>query len=77
MLIETSGSHGGHDEEKINTFLERTMANGHVQDGTVTNEPSKMSVSHPAPHYFQHIFIETFYAHRKFGRFVNKSAVPF
>ncbi|XP_053680663.1 D-2-hydroxyglutarate dehydrogenase, mitochondrial [Anopheles nili] len=42
MLIETSGSDAGHDEEKLTRFLEQTMEQGLVQDGTVTNEPSKM-----------------------------------
>lgn len=44
MLVETSGSHAVHDEEKLNAFLEHTMAAGTVLDGTVTNEPGKMKV---------------------------------
>lgn len=45
MLLETSGSHCVHDEEKLNTFLETVMQKGDVLDGTVTNEPSKMAVT--------------------------------
>lgn len=44
MLVETSGSHADHDEEKLNAFLENTMSAGSVLDGTVTNEPGKMQV---------------------------------
>ncbi|XP_065090993.1 D-2-hydroxyglutarate dehydrogenase, mitochondrial-like [Ochlerotatus camptorhynchus] len=42
MLIETSGSNMVHDEEKLTNFLESSMENGLVLDGTVTNEPTKM-----------------------------------
>lgn len=45
MLIETSGSNMVHDEEKLTNFLESSMENGLVLDGTVTNEPTKMRVS--------------------------------
>jgi len=41
MLIETSGSHGEHDEEKLNMFLEYMMGEGVVEDGTVATVPSK------------------------------------
>lgn len=44
MLIETHGSNNEHDEEKMNTFLESIMADGLVEDGTTTNEVSKMNV---------------------------------
>lgn len=44
MLIETSGSHEDHDQEKLTKFLENSMARGHVLDGTTTNEPSKMKI---------------------------------
>jgi hypothetical protein len=44
MLIETSGSNGTHDEEKLTNFLESSMANGTVRDGTVASEPSRMKV---------------------------------
>lgn len=42
VLIETSGSDGAHDEEKLNRFLEKAMSSGIVLDGTVTNEPSRI-----------------------------------
>lgn len=42
MLIETSGSNGTHDEEKLNTFLEEVLGSGIVADGTVASEPSRM-----------------------------------
>ena len=38
---ETSGSNAGHDEEKLNMFLERMMGEGVVADGTVATVPSK------------------------------------
>jgi hypothetical protein len=44
MLIETSGSNGTHDEEKLTSFLESSMANGVVRDGTVASEPSRIKV---------------------------------
>lgn len=44
MLIETSGSNGDHDEEKLNNFLSLSMEAGRVADGTVTNEISKSRV---------------------------------
>lgn len=44
MLIETSGSNGTHDEEKLTKFLETLMANGVVRDGTVASEPSRIKV---------------------------------
>lgn len=44
VLVETSGSHAGHDEEKLGAFLERVMDDGVVEDGTVTSEPSKIRV---------------------------------
>ncbi|KAK4321554.1 hypothetical protein Pmani_007671 [Petrolisthes manimaculis] len=43
MLLETSGSNGDHDEEKLNNFLESTLGSGLVSDGTVATEPSKMA----------------------------------
>lgn len=44
ILIETSGSHGPHDEEKLNLFLSKVMENGTVIDGTIATEPSKIKV---------------------------------
>ena len=42
MLIETSGSNHGHDEEKLNNFLQKAMETNLVVDGVSTNEPGKM-----------------------------------
>jgi len=42
VLIETAGSDAAHDEEKLHRFLERTMEDGLVDDGTVASEPSKI-----------------------------------
>ncbi|OWF56209.1 D-2-hydroxyglutarate dehydrogenase, mitochondrial-like [Mizuhopecten yessoensis] len=42
VLIETSGSNGDHDEEKLNTFLEAMMSDGLVLDGTVVTESTKI-----------------------------------
>lgn len=43
MLIETAGSDAAHDEEKLHKFLELMMEEGHVVDGTIASEPSKMA----------------------------------
>ncbi|KAK3866875.1 hypothetical protein Pcinc_027617 [Petrolisthes cinctipes] len=43
LLLETSGSNGDHDEEKLNKFLELTFDLGLVKDGTVATEPSKVA----------------------------------
>ena len=45
VLIETAGSQSAHDEEKISRFLEKTMENGLVENGTYTADPSKGKVS--------------------------------
>ncbi|XP_048773712.1 D-2-hydroxyglutarate dehydrogenase, mitochondrial-like [Ostrea edulis] len=42
VLIETSGSNGSHDEEKLNDFLEHVMGSGLVEDGTVATELTKI-----------------------------------
>ncbi|XP_072474883.1 D-2-hydroxyglutarate dehydrogenase, mitochondrial isoform X1 [Notamacropus eugenii] len=44
VLIETSGSNAGHDEEKLNNFLERVMGSGLVTDGTVATDNMKMKM---------------------------------
>jgi len=44
MLVETSGSSGNHDEEKLNKFLEDILTEGIVSDGTVASGPSQMLV---------------------------------
>lgn len=45
VLVETSGSDASHDEEKLNNFLETSMGEGHVIDGTIATDPSKINVS--------------------------------
>ncbi|XP_034118664.1 uncharacterized protein LOC117577829 [Drosophila albomicans] len=42
MLIETSGSNGAHDEEKLNQFISLGMERDEIRDGTVTGEPGKV-----------------------------------
>lgn len=42
VLVETQGSNATHDEDKMNRFLEIAMKTGTVEDGTVTNEDSKI-----------------------------------
>ena len=44
ILIETSGSNGEHDEEKLNGFLGDMMGAGLVCDGTVATEVAKIQV---------------------------------
>lgn len=44
ILVETQGSCDAHDQEKVSKFLEKLMGDGVADDGTVTNEPSKMKV---------------------------------
>ncbi|CAL1687887.1 unnamed protein product [Lasius platythorax] len=43
MLIETSGSHLAHDEEKLSSFVEKAMNNDIIEDGTLTNEMAKVN----------------------------------
>ncbi|XP_036318571.1 D-2-hydroxyglutarate dehydrogenase, mitochondrial-like isoform X1 [Rhagoletis pomonella] len=42
MLLETSGSNGSHDLEKINRFVEFGMGKGEIIDGTIASEARKM-----------------------------------
>ncbi|XP_014480949.1 PREDICTED: D-2-hydroxyglutarate dehydrogenase, mitochondrial [Dinoponera quadriceps] len=42
MIIETSGSHLAHDEEKLSLFVEKAMDQGIIEDGTLTNETTKV-----------------------------------
>lgn len=44
MVIETSGSHLAHDEEKLSLFVEKAMDQGIIADGTLTNETTKVAV---------------------------------
>ncbi|KAM4043561.1 D-2-hydroxyglutarate dehydrogenase, mitochondrial isoform 2-T2 [Anomaloglossus baeobatrachus] len=42
VLVETSGSYGKHDEEKLNTFLEKAIDSGFVTSGTVATDQTKI-----------------------------------
>ncbi|XP_019618594.1 PREDICTED: D-2-hydroxyglutarate dehydrogenase, mitochondrial-like [Branchiostoma belcheri] len=42
VLIETAGSNGAHDEEKLNLFLEKVLGEGIVEDGTVATDSTKI-----------------------------------
>lgn len=42
ILIETSGSHSAHDDEKLNAFIEDSLNSGRVVNGIMANEPSKI-----------------------------------
>ncbi|XP_064142419.1 D-2-hydroxyglutarate dehydrogenase, mitochondrial isoform X1 [Loxodonta africana] len=42
VLVETSGSSGEHDGEKLDGFLEHAMGSGMVTDGTVATDQRKM-----------------------------------
>merc|ERR1719225_797632 len=39
-MIETSGSNGSHDEEKLSHLLEHLLENGTIVDGTMATSPS-------------------------------------
>lgn len=41
MLVETQGSHAGHDKEKLEGFLEAVMADGSVADGTLAESQAQ------------------------------------
>ncbi|XP_011701190.1 PREDICTED: D-2-hydroxyglutarate dehydrogenase, mitochondrial isoform X2 [Wasmannia auropunctata] len=43
MLIETSGSHSAHDEEKLSSFVEKAINDDIIEDGTLTNETTKVN----------------------------------
>lgn len=45
ILVETQGSNPVHDEDKMTKFLKKALENKIVEDGTVTNEDSKMKVT--------------------------------
>ncbi|KAG5327186.1 D2HDH protein, partial [Pseudoatta argentina] len=42
MIIETSGSHLVHDEEKLSSFVEKAINDDIIEDGTMTNESKKL-----------------------------------
>jgi FAD/FMN-containing dehydrogenase len=43
MVVETHGSNGDHDEEKLNGFLETVMGEGCVVDGTIAQSGKDMA----------------------------------
>lgn len=45
MMIETSGSNGKHDEEKLSMFVEKAMEKKFVSDGTIASQPSHIKVN--------------------------------
>ncbi|KAI4492772.1 hypothetical protein M0804_002563 [Polistes exclamans] len=42
VLLETSGSHTAHDEEKLTAFVEKVLNENIVQDGTLTSDNTKI-----------------------------------
>lgn len=52
MVIETSGSHQDHDEEKLSSFVENAINNDLIEDGTLTSETAKLNVKNYL-HYVQ------------------------
>lgn len=44
LLVETSGSNGDHDQEKLNNFVETALTRHFILNGTVVSEPSKFQV---------------------------------
>lgn len=57
MLIETSGSNVAHDEEKLSSFLEKAINDNIIEDGTLTNEPTKVNVRNRKILYVSQIFV--------------------
>lgn len=55
MLIETSGSHLAHDEEKLSSFVEKAINNDFIEDGTLTNETTKLNVCNPKLHLYNYM----------------------
>lgn len=43
MIIETSGSNMAHDEEKLSSFVEKALGDDIIEDGTLTNEKTKIN----------------------------------
>ena len=41
MLVELSGSNAAHDGEKLDAYLEATMSDGVVADGTVARDSTQ------------------------------------
>ncbi|XP_053453210.1 D-2-hydroxyglutarate dehydrogenase, mitochondrial isoform X2 [Nycticebus coucang] len=44
VLIETSGSHAGHDADKLGSFLEHMLGSGLVTDGTLATDQRKIKM---------------------------------
>uniref|UniRef100_A0A2K6EZG9 D-2-hydroxyglutarate dehydrogenase, mitochondrial n=1 Tax=Propithecus coquereli TaxID=379532 RepID=A0A2K6EZG9_PROCO len=44
VLIETSGSHAGHDAEKLGSFLEHALGSGLVTDGTLATDQRRIKM---------------------------------
>lgn len=44
VLIETSGSHSEHDEQKLQSFVDVATSSELVKDGVIATEPSKIKV---------------------------------
>lgn len=45
VLVETSGSRGEHDAEKLSSFLDQALGSGLVTDGTLATDQRKVKVS--------------------------------
>lgn len=45
VLMETFGSNGTHDEEKLNNLIEELTTKGLVQDGTIAADITQIKVS--------------------------------
>ena len=41
MVVELHGSHAGHDEHKLEAFLQRVMESGAVVDGTIAQDDTQ------------------------------------
>ena len=44
VVLETSGSNEGHDNEKLQTFLESALASGTITDGAVAQDGTQFKV---------------------------------
>jgi FAD/FMN-containing dehydrogenase len=44
VLVETSGSHEDHDQQKLNIFLEELLSRDYIEDGIVATDISKMKL---------------------------------
>ncbi|XP_055605186.1 D-2-hydroxyglutarate dehydrogenase, mitochondrial-like [Uranotaenia lowii] len=46
LLIETTGQHKEHDDEKVEIFLGQVLSTEMIQDGIMTSDPSKIKTEH-------------------------------